>query len=135
MEDPGRGSDARHIENRGAPMTTRRKRAGFSGVEISRGGFLHALPRRPRRRPIYNLFRRIEEPDLVCAVPNDFPVPAFLAGGAWSYAGSVCAASEPPPGFRAEMAEHGAETCGFHLFHQLPAAVSPPRRRVTARAI
>ncbi|WP_288587233.1 hypothetical protein [uncultured Methylobacterium sp.] len=84
------------------------------------------MPRRSQRRPTFNLFRRRAEPDLVCTVPNDFPVPAFLASGAWSYAGSLCAVSPPPPGFRTEMAEHGAETCGFHLFQQLPAGVAPP---------
>ncbi|KMO17127.1 hypothetical protein [Methylobacterium platani] len=73
-----------------------------------------------RRWPTYNLFRRREEPDLVCAVPNDFPVPAFVSGEAWTYAGSISSPSEAPPGFASEMAERGAETCGFHLFHQLP---------------
>ena len=116
-------------------MTTRRKLAGFSGGEVARGGFPHTVPRRSQRRPTYNLFRRRAEPDLICAVPNDFPVPAFLAGSAWTYAGSLAAASAGPPGFRAEIAEHGAETCGFHLFHQLPAGAAPAalKRGVIAR--
>ncbi|TGE00289.1 hypothetical protein [Methylobacterium nonmethylotrophicum] len=89
-------------------------------------GTTRARPRTVRRWPTYNLFRRRAEPELVCAVPNDFPVPAFITGEAWSYAGSISAPSEAPPGFSAAVAEHGAETCGFHLFHQLPAVASVP---------
>ncbi|GJD61651.1 hypothetical protein [Methylobacterium frigidaeris] len=89
-------------------------------------GFTRAWPRTVRRWPTYNLFRRREEPDLVCAVPNDFPVPGFVTGEAWTYAGSINAPSEAPPGFSAEVAERGAETCGFHLFHQLPAVAAAP---------
>ncbi|WP_245239756.1 hypothetical protein [Methylobacterium variabile] len=88
-------------------------------------GFTRARPRTVRRWPTYNLFRRREEPDLICAVPNDFPVPAFVSGEAWTYAGSISAPSEAPAGFSAEAAEHGAEICGFHLFHVLPAAAVP----------
>lgn len=92
---------------------------------IARSEFGRIRPRTVRRWPTYNLFRRREEPDLVCAVPNDFPVPAFVTGEAWTFAGSIAAPSEAPPGFSAEVAERGAETCGFHLFHQLPVVVAP----------
>ncbi|MCF4126739.1 hypothetical protein [Methylobacterium sp. SyP6R] len=96
--------------------------ASSAGPGLTRGEFGRPWPRTVRRWPTYNLFRRREEPDLVCAVPNDFPVPAFVTGEAWTYAGSIEAPSEAPPGFSAEIAERGAETSGFHLFHQLPAA-------------
>jgi len=92
----------------------------------SRGEISRPWPRTVRRWPTYNLFRRREEPELVCAVPNDFPVPAFVTGEAWTYAGCIEAPSEAPPGFSAEIAERGAETRGFHLFHQLPAVTTAP---------
>lgn len=99
---------------------------GFTRGESVRGEVVRPRPRTVRRWPTYNLFRRHAEPDLVCAVPNDFPVPAFVTGEAWTYAGRIEAPSEAPPGFSAEIAERGAETRGFHLFHQLPAATTSP---------
>ena len=46
-------------------------------------GSTGARPRTVRRWPTDCLFRRREEPDKVCAVPNDLPVPTFVAGAAW----------------------------------------------------
>ncbi|GJD53281.1 hypothetical protein OPKNFCMD_6056 [Methylobacterium crusticola] len=82
-------------------------------------------PRTVRRWPTYNLFRRREEPDLVCAVPSDYPVPSFLSGTAWVFAGSIADPAAAPPGFVPRTAEHGIDLNGFHLFHQLAAS---PRR-------
>ena len=37
--------------------------------------------------PVYNLFRHKLTPDLLCAVPEDCPVPRFIEGSAWRFAG------------------------------------------------
>ena len=40
-------------------------------------------------RPTFNLFRHKLLPDLLCAVPEDHPVPAFVTGSSWTFAGTV----------------------------------------------
>ena len=40
-------------------------------------------------RPAYNLFRRTRGRHLVCAVPEDYPVPGFIDGQGWAFAGKV----------------------------------------------
>jgi hypothetical protein len=49
---------------------------------------LHA-PGSGKYCPVVNLFRHKLTPDLLCAVPEDEPVPSFLDGGSWSFAGAV----------------------------------------------
>ena len=67
-------------------------------------------------RLAYNLFRRRLMPDLCCAVPEDRPVPAFLEGTTWEYAGTLHQNNLPPPGFDPTAAELGVQLNGFHLF-------------------
>jgi hypothetical protein len=64
----------------------------------------------------YNLFRRRLTPDLCCAVPEDRPVPVFLEGSTWEYAGTMCRDDLPPSGFDLTAAELGRYLNGFHLF-------------------
>jgi len=40
-------------------------------------------------RTAFNLFRRKREPDLLCAVPQDCPVPGFVEASAWAFVGTV----------------------------------------------
>ena len=40
-------------------------------------------------RPSFNLFRHKRLPDLVCAVPEHCPVPAFVTGSSWTFSGTV----------------------------------------------
>ncbi len=65
---------------------------------------------------VYNLFRRKTSPDLCCAVPEDRPVPAFLDGASWDYAGTLRQSDQPPAGFDQAAAEVGVQLNGFHLF-------------------
>ncbi|HEX8165537.1 MAG TPA: hypothetical protein VF601_07075 [Beijerinckiaceae bacterium] len=64
----------------------------------------------------YNLFRRKLEQDLYCAVPEDRPVPGFVAGE-WEFRGRVGEADPVPGGFRAEAARAAERADGYYLFH------------------
>jgi hypothetical protein len=59
----------------------------------------------------YNLFRNRCLPELVCAVPEDCPVPDFIASERWMYAQSLRPQEARPSGFN-----------GFYLFHAIAAA-------------
>jgi hypothetical protein len=63
----------------------------------------------------YNLFRRKDETDLYCAVPEDVAVPAFLNEGSWEFAQSL--EVDALSGFDAAAAEAAALLNGFYLFH------------------
>jgi len=66
--------------------------------------------------PAFNLFRHKLKPNLVCAVPEDYPVPAFLDASAWAFAGKVSEPTTIPLGFRSKAAEAGVRFNGFYLF-------------------
>jgi hypothetical protein len=63
----------------------------------------------------YNLFRRKNEADLYCAVPEDRAVPAFLTDRTWEYAQSL--EVDTLSGFDAAAAEASTTANGFYLFH------------------
>ena len=67
-------------------------------------------------RPAYNLFRSKQSPDLLCAVPEDYPVPAFINGQGWAFSGKVDEPSVAPLGFEWERAETMVPLTGFYLF-------------------
>ena len=69
----------------------------------------------------YNLFRRKLEEDLFCAVPEDRPVPDFVAGE-WEFRGRLgeAEAEAAPSGFRPEAAQAATQTAGYYIFHALP---------------
>jgi len=73
----------------------------------------------PALGPAYNLFRRKLAPDLCCAASEDRPVPAFLDGDGWEYAGTLHRTDVPPPGFDPAAAELGIRLNGFHLFQMV----------------
>jgi hypothetical protein len=64
----------------------------------------------------YNLFRNRQRPALVCAVPEDYPVPSFIAGEDWVFKRSLRPADVPPQGFDAAAALAGVRFNGFYLF-------------------
>ncbi|WP_372423066.1 hypothetical protein [Salinarimonas chemoclinalis] len=66
--------------------------------------------------PAYNLFRRREEPQLYCAVPEDYPVPSFIVGAAWNFGGRLDNATAAPLGFDCDAARHGVALTGYYLF-------------------
>jgi hypothetical protein len=67
----------------------------------------------------YNLFRNKQRPDLVCAVPEDYPVPSFLVEEGWVFARPLRPLDLPPPGFHARAAAAGVRYNGFYVFHDL----------------
>jgi hypothetical protein len=77
----------------------------------------------------YNLFRRRSAPDLHCAVAQPHPVPAFIDGETWEFAGAVRGERDAPRGFRAPEARLGTRLNGFYLFF-----AHAPRRPDASRA-
>jgi hypothetical protein len=67
-------------------------------------------------RPAYNLFRSTRSPDLLCAVPEDYPVPAFINGQGWVFAGKLAESSAAPLGFEWTGAGAVVPLTGFYLF-------------------
>jgi hypothetical protein len=63
----------------------------------------------------YNLFRRKDETELYCAVPEGVPVPAFLTDDSWEYARSLDIGTLSS--FDAAAAQASAGANGFYLFH------------------
>jgi hypothetical protein len=70
--------------------------------------------------PAFNLFRHKLKQDLLCAVPEDYPVPSFLDGSTWAFAGKVSEPTTIPPGFNSKAAEAGMRFSGFYLFQTSP---------------
>ena len=87
---------------------------------------------RAAEAPVYNLFRRREEPQLYCAVPEDYPVPAFIIGEAWDFGGRLDNTAAAPLGFDADAARHGTGLTGYYLF--LADRISPGERADVACA-
>jgi len=65
----------------------------------------------------FNLFRRKEAPELLCAVPEDRAVPSFIVGETWEFSGKLSGDSGQQPGFDMSAASAGARYNGFYLFH------------------
>jgi len=66
--------------------------------------------------PAYNLFRHRGKQDLVCAVPEDCPVPGFIAGQAWDFDCKVAEPIAAPMAFDASAAINSVRFNGFYLF-------------------
>src|SRR5690242_3377193 len=78
--------------------------------------------------PVYNLFRHKRMPDLFCAVPQDWPVPGFIQGSAWAFAGTLSERTSAPAGLDGELAAASVRRSGFCLFQTHttePSKVSP----------
>jgi hypothetical protein len=67
----------------------------------------------------YNLFRNRQRPQLVCAVPEDRPVPGFVLAEGWLFDRALHPFDAPPRGFHARAASMGVRLSGFYLFHIL----------------
>src|SRR5687767_14624561 len=72
------------------------------------------LDRSARFSPVYNLFRHRLATDLVCAVPEDRPVPTFIEATNWTFGGRTDALPEGT--FDPEAARTAARFIGFYLF-------------------
>ena len=77
----------------------------------------------------YNLFRRQNEEDLYCAVPEDVPVPPFVTDERWEWAQSLDVSQLS--GFDAKAAEISANRNGFYLI----SSTLPTHRAVRGRQI
>jgi len=73
---------------------------------------------RSLERPVlpcaYNLFCDPRQPALLCALPEDRPVPGFL--DRWTFVRSVCFIADFPLGFQEKAARLGVRYSGFYLF-------------------
>ena len=70
--------------------------------------------------PAYNLFRHKLMPDLFCAVPQDWPVPSFIEGSAWAFAGTISERTPAPAGLDWELAAASVRRSGFVMFQSSP---------------
>jgi hypothetical protein len=83
----------------------------------------------PARDRGYNLFRNKQRPELICAVPEDYPVPSFLAEDGWVFERPLRPLDLPPPGFHARAASAGVRFNGFYMFHVLMSGAGLSIRR------
>jgi PAS domain-containing protein len=84
----------------------------------------------------YNLFINQQRPEILCAVPEDRPIPGFISSEQWLYVGPLRPQDGRPSGFNDRAATVGVRFSGFYLF-QVTAAQGKARAQgqsVVARA-
>ncbi len=69
----------------------------------------------------YNLFRNKDLPEIVCAVPEDRPVPEFIGPDHWIFEQPLRPSDTCPPGFQKAAAHAGVRFNGFYLFQVIAA--------------
>lgn len=89
---------------------------GLSDCGRSPSGAAHGRVRQGCLTPRVNLFRRNDERDIMCAVSEDRPVPAFLHDPAWTFAGRLDEDTTAFPGFDIRAARSACSGLGFYLF-------------------
>jgi len=84
----------------------------------------------------YNLFINKQRPEILCAVPEDRPIPSFISSEQWTYAGPLRPQDARLAGFNDKAAAAGIRFNGFHLFQVTTAQgkAGPQGRSVGARA-
>jgi hypothetical protein len=92
-----------------------KKGASLRGVTMTSIQQL-ACARPSTRNCTYNLFQNNERPEIVCAVPEDRPVPGFLVLEQWTFGGTLRPSDARPPGFTDAAASVGVRFNGFYLF-------------------
>jgi hypothetical protein len=65
----------------------------------------------------YTVFARRFEPAIRCAIAQSRPIPSFIQGDDWEFAGTVRPSEPPPVGFRHERAEDATRIVGYFVFH------------------
>jgi hypothetical protein len=75
-----------------------------------------AAPAAPRLGRSFNLFRRVDAPELRCAVPQDRAVPRFITADGWEFAGTLSDGESSPTGFDARAAGPLSGWNGFYIF-------------------
>jgi hypothetical protein len=79
----------------------------------------------------FNLFRRKEVPELLCAVPEDRIVPHFIAGESWEFGGKISGDSHHQPGFDGSAASASARYNGYYLFQSWTPCDPVPEQAAT----
>ena len=64
----------------------------------------------------WNIFSRMGDGDIRCAVPSDYPVPPFILSGAWAFWTQRLRGDPPLLGFDGRTACGLARLNGFYLF-------------------
>ena len=64
----------------------------------------------------YNLFCRADRNELICAVPEDRPVPSFITGPPWDFVARVQESVIETMGYDHDAAEVSVQWNGFYLF-------------------
>ena len=90
-------------------------KAPASRILMSSIPFL-APARAHARECTYNLFRNMRRPDLICAVPEDRPVPGFVDPDEWRFERPLRPLDMSPAGFENRAAQAGVRFNGFYLF-------------------
>jgi hypothetical protein len=70
----------------------------------------------------YNLFRNKQRPEIICAVPEDRPVPRFIDPEQWTFEQPLRPLEVRPLGFDSKAAHVGVRFNGFYLFYAIAAA-------------
>jgi hypothetical protein len=84
----------------------------------------------------YNLFCREDQDELVCAVPEDQPVPSFITGPPWDFIGRVQESVIGSMGFNHGAAEASVQMNGFYLFQLIHASdLQKARQGCAAEAV
>jgi PAS domain-containing protein len=65
----------------------------------------------------YNLFRNKQRPEILCAVPEEYPIPSFIGPEQWAYVGTLHSDDPRPSGFGDRAATTGVRFNGFYLLH------------------
>ncbi|GGE52479.1 hypothetical protein GCM10007276_31880 [Agaricicola taiwanensis] len=63
-----------------------------------------------------NLFCRADLPELVCAVPEDQPLPAFITTPAWGFVGRIAESKVHALSAHRPTTEPSTKLNGFYLF-------------------
>ena len=74
---------------------------------------------------IYNLFRRTDRQALVCAVPEEAPVPDFIRGASWEFCGRLEGTAIGSSRFDRKAADISIRYNGFYLFQLVRASDLP----------
>lgn len=87
-------------------------------------------PRAPAHA--YNIFRNKERPEILCAVPEDYPIPSFVAPEQWTFEHALRSSDARPLGFNDKAADAGVRFNGFYLFQATAGRTKVPAPSVAA---
>ncbi|MER2266087.1 hypothetical protein [Methylobacterium oxalidis] len=75
----------------------------------------------------YNVFCRRRQPELCCAVRQDWLIPSFIENETWRFKGFT-GDGRLPPGFHPDAAQEGMKLIGYYLFHTISSGPDKKRR-------